>query len=419
MAGGRIRCGRRLASSAMMPVRVLPATLAAWCLLVAACAGTSRVDIESSDVAATARAAPTTAPAPEPDCAELLPPAAQAGQMIMALVTSPVYATDALTTGRAGGVALKGRQSAQVGDEVAAAVADAPIEPFVASDEEGGTVQRLAAALGDLPSAAALGEGSPRETEQVIAEYAAEMSSLGFNMNFAPVADVGEGSDLGSRTYGDDPDEVTAFVAASLAAHSAAGVMPVVKHWPGIGTGETDPHESLDAIGPLEDLRESDMSVFQRAIELGAPAVMVGHVAIDGLTGEDEPASMSRAAITGELRRRQGFSGLVITDSLIMGAVADSVPQDVATERAIVAGADVALVADSEEIDDAHRRLTGAIMSGQVPQEQVTASVRRILDAKGVEGPCLDLVEGFQPLQQELAAEVRGLEPAQETDRNG
>src|SRR5690606_9099719 len=97
------------------------------------------------------------------------------------------------------------------------AIAEAPIDPFVASDEEGGTVQRLTYALGELSGASTLSDGSPQDAASVVGDYVEAMAGLGFDMNFAPVGDVGEGSDLGSRTYGDDPSTVARFVEAIVA----------------------------------------------------------------------------------------------------------------------------------------------------------------------------------------------------------
>lgn len=395
---------RQVHAAASGARRALAGALLACSAVVAACAGTSGSQVEVAPSTTTSEPATTTT-AP-PDCADQLPEAAQAGQLLMVLVTAPQVATEHLTSGRVGGIGLKGRQSANVGDEVASAVAEAPIDPFVASDEEGGTVQRLTYALGELSSAATLAEGSPQDAANVVRDYLEAMAGLGFDMNFAPVADVGDGSDLGSRTYGDDPGTVAGFVEAIVAAHLEVGITPVVKHWPGIGGGEGDPHVTTNLLPPLEELRGRDLTVFDRAIAGGAPAIMVAHAVVPGLSTEEEPTSLSAAAITGELRGRQGFDGLVITDSLGMGAVVETVPQDEAAVRAIRAGADVALLSGTDVVADAHRRLTGAIRSGEIPREQVRESVRRVLRLKGIEGPCLDVAAGFSTLQQEVGAEL-------------
>ncbi len=382
---------------------IVLAAITGAALLIGACTGTSSSQVEAKQVDEVRESTTTTEP---PDCAEVLSPAAQAGQLLMVMVTAPQLATDVLAAGQAGGFGLKGRQSAEVGDEVAAAIATAPVAPFVASDEEGGTVQRLGKAIGELPSAADLAKGTPEEAAKVIEPYALKMRELGFNMNFGPVADVGSGSDLGSRSFGDEATVVAGFTDAVIGAQQAGGLISVVKHWPGIGGGSSDPHTKLDDVAPIDQLRAAALVPFEAAFRAGVPAVMVAHVVVPGLTAEDEPASLSRAAITDELRGREGFTGLVITDSLGMGAVVNTTPQDEAAERSIAAGADIALVSGADVVPVAHARLTDAITTGRIPNEQVVASVRRVLAAKGVEGPCPELAANLATIQQNTATSL-------------
>ena len=369
-------------------------------LVTGACTGTSGSQVEVRAEEPTVDPTTTTAP---PDCAELLPPAAQAGQLLMVMVTSPQLATESVADGLVGGFGLKGRQSADVGSEVATAVAEAPVPPFVASDEEGGTVQRLALAIDELPSASDLADGTPSEAGELFTDYATSMSELGFNMNFGPVVDVGSGSDLGSRSFGDDPTTVASFTDVIIAAQEGAGIASIVKHWPGIGGGTSDPHLALDDLDPIEELRAEDLVAFDRAFAAGASGVMVAHAVVPGLTGPEEPASLSRAAITDELRGRQGFDGLVVTDSLGMGAIVNTTPQDEAAERAILAGADIALVSGTDVVADTHARLTEAITEQRIPGDQVIASVRRVLAAKGIEGECVDVVAAYSSRLQASA----------------
>lgn len=385
-----------------VPIRTT-CVVALLALLGAACTGTTSSQVEVAAVEQTTSTTPTTTP---PDCAELLPPAAQASQLLMIMVTSPVLAADALADGKIGGFGLKGRQSADVGDQVAEAIADAPVAPIVASDEEGGTVQRLGQAIGSLDSAATFAEGTPQEAAIEFGTYARAMAELGFTMNFGPVADVGSGSDLGTRSFGDAPAEVSRFVEAIVNAQEQAGIASAVKHWPGIGGGASDPHYQLDTLAPIDELRASDLVPFDRAITAGASAVMVAHAEVPGLTAEGEPASLSRSAITDELRGRQGFSGIVITDSLGMGAVVNTYEQSEAAELAIAAGADIALLSGPDLVDDTHERLTDAIATGRLEREQVVGSVRRVLASKGISGPCMDLVAVFSALGSSSGADA-------------
>jgi len=194
---------------------------------------------------------------------------------------------------------------------------------------------------------------------------------------------------------------VSRFVEAVWPAMQRKGVLPVIKHWPGIGGGSADPHAKLTSLGNLEKLRSRDLVPFRTAITAGVPAIMVTHAEVPGLTQDGEPASLSSAAITGELRGTEGFKGLVITDSLGMGAIARTDTQAEAAEKAITAGADIAMVSGSEVVPEVHARLVEAISSGRIPPDQVLASVRRVLAAKGVDGQCLDAVARYSAIARQ------------------
>ncbi len=387
------------------PRAATSALAAVTCVLLAACTGTSGTQVEVKAPTTDPRAPTTTQVA---DCAETLPPSAQAGQMLMVMVTAPGLAKEALSTATAGGFGLKGRQSASVEGEIQDATSAAPVKAFVASDEEGGTVQRFKNALGTLPSAATMAKSTPEEAARAIGDYARKMVGIGVNMNFAPVADVGSGSGLGTRSFGDDPADVSRFVTASVKAQQDAGLIATVKHWPGIGGGTADPHDSLETLGSLAELSQKDLIPFTAAFEAGVKAVMVTHSEVPGLTEADTPASLSKAAITGQLKGRDGFKGLVITDSLGMGAIVADHSQDEAAEMAIAAGADIALVSGADVVPVAHQRLTAAITTGRIPRDQVLDSVRRVLTAKGIKGECPDLIASIATAQQNLSKSADG-----------
>ena len=377
---------------------VVAAATTLLALVLTACTGTDSFAVKVEKAKA-ARATTTTAP---PDCAAMLPPEALAGQLLMVMVANPSLAADALRNGTVGGFGLKGAQTAAVDTQVADAVQGAPVQPFVAADEEGGTVQRLAAALGKLPSQSTLGAGTVEAAQEAYQRHDAAMKDLGFNMTFAPVADVGSGSGLGTRTFGTDPTTVSQFVVASVKVAEDSGLVPVVKHWPGIGGGTADPHLKLTTLAPLDQLQAKDLVPFQAAFDAGAPAVMVTHAVVPGLTEPGVPASLSKAAITGELRGKEGFKGLVVTDSLGMGAVVKQFPQPQAAEQAVAAGADVALLSGTDVVAAAHQQLTEAITEKRIPRSQVLASVRRVLELKGVDGPCIGVVTRYSKAAQAL-----------------
>lgn len=356
--------------------------------LLLSCTGTSAGEVAKKQTKKPTSATTTTL---APDCAEVLPPSAQAGQMIMAMVTSPLLATQALADGTAGGFGLKGKQSKDIAQQIATATAQAPVAAFVAGEEEGGTVQGLSSTLGALPSAESLAKGTPEQAASLLEEYASRMRELGFNMIFGPVADVGSGSGLGTRTFGKDPAVVTEFSDAVIRAELDGGLIPVVKHWPGIGGGTSDPRVLLGKVGSLDALKVKDLLPFASAIQSGVPAIMVGHVQIPGLTATGEAASLSRAALTTELRQQQGFEGIIMTSELGMKALAAVGTQAQAAEIALAAGADIALVSGADSVQQVHARITEAITSGRLNKTQVVASVRRILATKGITGGCPDL----------------------------
>ncbi len=225
---------------------LLAMTLATVTAFAVGCAGTSgqQVDVRAADPGD----GTTTSTTQPPDCAQMLPVEARAAQLVLAMVTSPQVAAGPLAKGTIGGFGLKGNQTKDVGDQIAAAVEDAPMTPLVGADEEGGTVQRLRLAIGEVPSAATVAKGTTTDAATQAGEHAAAMRQLGFNMNFAPVADVGSGSGLGTRSYGTDPQTVSNFVAAVWPAMQKNGITPVVKHWPGIGGGQDDQCQTFNGL---------------------------------------------------------------------------------------------------------------------------------------------------------------------------
>ncbi len=361
------------------------------------CAGTNTSHVsasdDSSDDSGTAeQSSSTTIP---PDCATMLPDTAKVGLLITLLVDEPTHASEMIASGTVNGFGMVGAQRSDVDEAIAEVAADAPLPPIVAVDEEGGEVQRLKWSAGEIPSAAETAEGTPEDAASVFSEHAAAMAEMGVNMNYAPVADLDGGAGMDTRTYGDDPARVSEFVTAITDAQDVQGVTSVVKHWPGLSTGTVDPHDGLTTLAPIDQLRQRDLIPFQAAIDAGAKAIMVTHAVVPGLTGENEPASLSRAAITDELRGRQGFDGLIITDALGMDAITDTTSQAQAAVLAVAAGADIALVTGSDDAEDTHDLLLEALESGELDTAQVEDSVRRILELKGIEGECFDLVSTF------------------------
>lgn len=331
-------------------------------------------------------AAPAADVDPHRICVDALPVDVQIGQTLV-----PGVAWDRLDTidelvsaGRIGGWVVMGTPSSTVAELIASLRAVSPLEPMVAVDEEGGRVQRLRSVLTRLPSAAQMAASmNPDELAELLTAHTRDMSALGFNTNLAPVLDVGGGPGIGDRAFGDEVPVVIEYGMAAADAIEAGGLLAVIKHFPGHGSASADSHEELPVAPSLDELAEIDLEPFRQAIAGGARAVMVAHLDVPGLT-DGIPTSLSAAAVAGLLRTDLGFDGLVMTDSLDMAAVADRWTTPEAVELALLAGNDIALLGNPDEIDAIHLRLLDALAAGRLEPAQLADSVARILDAKGV-----------------------------------
>jgi beta-N-acetylhexosaminidase len=335
-----------------------------------------------------ATVASTTVAPPLPRCVSTLSVEQKVGQMLMPLVENPTGLAPLVAAGQIGGFALIGDPPGEIGALISTLQASSPLPLMVASDEEGGSVQRLKAVLGPLPSAQVQASTDlPDTVIERYRSYSSRMKEMGVGMNFGPVLDIGPGSGIGDRAWGADLATVSTYGKAVIQGTISGGVVPVAKHWPGLGTGQVDPHKGRTQLAGIDELRAADLTVFREAISGGLPAIMVSHGTIPGLTN-DVPASISREAITNELRGNQGFTGLVVTDSMGMGAITDTMAEADAIVLAAVAGADLILVSDPSVIPGALVRLVAAVQAGSFPTAQLDASVDRFLEIKGRGATC-------------------------------
>lgn len=286
-----------------------------------------------------------------------------------------------------GGIVVQGRptDSAALTAGLAAVRAAAPdgIAPLVASDEEGGRVQRLSGLLGALPSAAVMGGWSDARIEQTARDYGAGMRALGVQLALSPVADLaaagGHPAETG-RAFSPDPLRVAGAAVAWSRGLDRGGVLSAVKHWPGHGSG-TDSHSSAPEVLPLAALEGSDLLPFNAVLASGASVVMVGHLRSAGLTEPGLPATLSPNALR-VLRERAGPRTVVLTDSVSMAASSSALGllPAAAAVRALQAGADWAMsCVDPIAAVDA---VQAVLDSGSLPRQAAVASARRILDVK-------------------------------------
>jgi beta-N-acetylhexosaminidase len=250
---------------------------------------------------------------------------------------------------------------------------------LLSMDQEGGVVQRLKVGVDPVPSALSVGStGDPTYARKVARQNGRTLRGLGVTMVLAPVADVDPDgvSVMGSRAYSTDTDVAAEMVVASVKGYLQAGVIPVVKHFPGLGTVTGDSHRSLPVQRKsVAALQRTDLVPFAAAVEAGAPVVMTGHVAVPALE-EDMPASLSATVIGELLRDRLGFRGVAITDSQGMGPVHGRFGPAEGAVRSLLAGND--LVLNSPRPERARRAVLRALREGRIPQERVIEAATRV-----------------------------------------
>ena len=257
---------------------------------------------------------------------------------------------------------------------------------FLATDQEGGRVLRIRDGMTSFPDAAAMGAmRDPYLAFRVGKAMGLELASLGLNMNFAPVLDMGNAkSFLGNRVWGENVEGVGFPAVSFIRGQRAAGVLDVAKHFPGHGMTKVDSHFELPQIHKTRaQLAREDLAPFRLAIGEGVLAMMTAHVEYPKIA--PGPASLSAVFLTEILREEMGFEGLVITDDLEMDGVKvspESEPGDLAL-KALKAGSDMILLVWSKSRQEAiFRRLERAVRSGEVSQEWLDTKVRRILSVK-------------------------------------
>lgn len=259
-----------------------------------------------------------------------------------------------------------------------------PVPLFIAIDEEGGRVVRGRNFIEPPPSQQELGNaGETTAVEAWARKTGAALKDLGINVNFAPVADIGSQD---TRSYSNDPDAVVKFVKAAAQGYESSREIYALKHFPGIGRGTVDSHKDISSIDVTEDtLFKSDLKPFQALIDEKADQdffILVSHLKYPQLDKENA-ASQSHAIVTGLLRKKMGYNGLIITDDLEMGAVAKYGSYRDIGVKAVKAGVDIVMMCHEYPHEtDVYLGLLEAYENGELDKDQIDASVRRIVKAK-------------------------------------
>ena len=259
---------------------------------------------------------------------------------------------------------------------------------FLCVDEEGGTVSRVGGNpgfgvdnVGDMCDVGATGDAD--QAYEVAKHIGTYLDYLGFNVDFAPDADIANNPDgtMGRRSFGSTADVVAPMVAAQVRGFEDAGMLCAAKHFPGIGGALGDSHDtSIYSEKTLDEIRAEELRPFEAAIEEDVPFVMVGHLSMPNVTGDDDPATISSEIVTDLLRNELGYEGIIITDSMGMGAATEAVGMERVAVAALLAGVDIVLM--PADLQAAYQGVLDAISSGELTEERVDESVRRIVRTK-------------------------------------
>lgn len=273
-----------------------------------------------------------------------------------------------------------GALSSAIHNEMKASGRDWPA--MVGIDQEGGPVQRLRTPVMQLPGGMAMGAANNAAIQTAATKsLGQELRALGINTVMAPDADVTIGAKdptIGVRSPGSDPQRVAAAVKAEVAGFQTAGVLPVIKHFPGHGSVTADSHVGIvPQTNSVEALTKRDWVPFAQSIAAGAPAVMTGHISLKAVDG-NVPATLSPKVINDQLRKKLGFKGLVITDAMNMGAIVQRYDRgNTAAISALRAGADVILM--PQDTTGTVKAIAEGMRTGQLLRSDIEDKAARMI----------------------------------------
>lgn len=304
--------------------------------------------------------------------------------------------------------------SAQLQDWARDSGAGIPL--FVAADQEGGIVARLTQDIAVMPGpmslSAAVLNGDAHLIEKASQAMAIQLRSAGINVNLAPVLDVNDNPDnpvIGIRSFGEDPGLVSKFGVLAAKGFRQGGVIAVGKHFPGHGNTSVDSHLALPVLPhSMERLDSCELVPFKNAINQDIPAIMSAHIVFQAIDSQ-KPATLSSAVLNGLLRETLGFQGLIMTDCLEMNAIAKHPGTARGAVEAFKAGCDLLLISHTGKLQEqAWLALLEAVKSGEVSEDRLNNSVKRILNFKEMfQIPnCLPPEEAHNPDFEKLSRDL-------------
>ena len=263
------------------------------------------------------------------------------------------------------------------------------IQPFVGVDEEGGRVTRIGknSAMGveKIEPMAQVGKSQNYERANEIGTTIGKyIKNLGFNLDFAPDTDVltdSNNTEIGDRSFGNDPEVVGKMATEVVKGLQSENISTVLKHFPGHGGSIGNSHQGFSLSNRTEEeLKNCEIVPFKTAIENGADCVMVAHMSLPNVTGDNIPATLSKKVVTDMLKTELNFKGVVFSDSMSMGAITENYGTGDACVKAVEAGIDMVLM--PENLDEAYNAVLEAVKNGKISQERLDDAVSRIIKAK-------------------------------------
>ena len=263
----------------------------------------------------------------------------------------------------------------------------AKIPPFIALDQEGGIVQRIIDDMPLFPGAMAI-SASQMDNYDVCFEVGKELRNIGFNVNFAPVADCNNNPlnpVINSRSYSDNPKVCGWYASRASQGFHDALILPTSKHFPGHGDTKVDSHLSLPMVDkPIDELEKIEFVPFKETINNGIDGIMVSHILYPALD-DKFPATLSKKIITGILKEKMGFKGLIVTDSLTMGAIYNTYSHREIVRYACNAGIDLLIFCGKADINDQidiYNSFIEEVKIGNIPLERINESFEKIMALK-------------------------------------
>jgi len=286
---------------------------------------------------------------------------------------------------------------------------------LICADQENGVVRRLGTGTTVFPGAMLLSAaGSPENAYSVGKASGMELKALGINWNLAPVVDISNNPEnpvIGVRSFGEDPYTVTVYAREMIRGMREAGVITTLKHFPGHGDTVTDSHLDLPVIRhTMERMEKIELMPYRQLIPEGVDAIMTAHIHFPAIDGEDcIPATLSKNIVTGILRNRLGFRGVVTTDCMEMKAVKNTIGTAKGSIATIKAGVDMVMISHTFELQkETAELLVKAVSEGEIGEETISGALERIRKLKERYLSWINLSEGCQNAEQDDLPEMIG-----------